>query len=147
MILDHPDKNPEDHDMANEVFKHLQNEINRLECVPLWCPSRQQASTPPLPPLPRRMSPADPLPFSGPRTSWYKVLFVPLHLRLIPTSYPPGKATAQPHRTGSPGEDLRPSLPSLPSSRQGCWWQKLATLWTPPSKNLFPSPVSVLAAV
>uniref|UniRef100_A0A4W2BNF2 Sacsin n=1 Tax=Bos indicus x Bos taurus TaxID=30522 RepID=A0A4W2BNF2_BOBOX len=27
----HPDKNPEDHDMANEVFKHLQNEINRLE--------------------------------------------------------------------------------------------------------------------
>ncbi|XP_075418940.1 sacsin isoform X2 [Tenrec ecaudatus] len=27
----HPDKNPENHDMANEVFKHLQNEINRLE--------------------------------------------------------------------------------------------------------------------
>ncbi|XP_033699432.1 sacsin isoform X3 [Tursiops truncatus] len=27
----HPDKNPENHDIANEVFKHLQNEINRLE--------------------------------------------------------------------------------------------------------------------
>ncbi|XP_062958964.1 sacsin isoform X3 [Cynocephalus volans] len=27
----HPDKNPENHDVANEVFKHLQNEINRLE--------------------------------------------------------------------------------------------------------------------
>lgn len=68
---------------------------------------------------------------AGTSTSWYKVLFVPLHLRLIPTSYPPGKATAQPHRTGSPGEHRQPSLPSLPSSRQGCWWKKLATLWTP----------------
>ncbi|XP_028903954.1 sacsin isoform X2 [Ornithorhynchus anatinus] len=27
----HPDKNPENHDLATEVFKHLQNEINRLE--------------------------------------------------------------------------------------------------------------------